>query len=89
MIDLQNCFPENQIRKARIDVDLAAFLIAFHPEITEARRTTVILHASNRLLVKNGHPNYRNLDTQETGDALDCLQRYLGYSFEDALQALT
>lgn len=89
MIDLQNSFSEKQLRKARFEVDLAAFLIAFHPKVIETRRTEVILHASNCILVKNGHPHYRNLDTQETGDALDCLQRYLGYSFADAVRALT
>lgn len=79
---------EDQIRRAR-RTDLADFLVANHPgEVTITGRC-VHLKEYDSVYTRFGYCGYTRFSSMETGNSIDCLVRYLHYSFRDAVNALT
>ena len=76
------------IRIAR-RTDLAKFLVAHHPDAVKVTGQCVYLREHDSIYTKFGFCGYTRFSSDETGNSIDFLRRYLGYSFQDAVTALT
>ena len=82
---------KDAIRKAR-KADLTEWMERNHPEAVMTKHGSVVLTAgdtSGHVLSKRGYSGYINFHTGERGNSIDYLMRYLGYTFTDAVRALT
>ncbi len=76
------------IRMAR-RTDLASFLVTHHPDAVKVTGQCVYLREHDSIYTKFGFCGYTRFSSDETGNSIDFLERYLGYSFKDAVTALT
>lgn len=76
------------IRIAR-RTDLAKYLVTHHPDAVKVTGQCVYLREHDSIYTKFGFCGYTRFSSDETGNSIDFLQRYLGYSFQDAVTALT
>ncbi len=76
------------IRTAR-RTDLARFLVSHHPDAVKVTGQCVYLREHDSIYTKFGFCGYTRFSSDETGNSIDFLERYLGYSFKDAVMALT
>lgn len=76
-----------QIQAAR-RVNLYDFLQAVHPGDIKQEGNSVRLRCNHSVSIRRGYAGYKDFSTGETGNGVDCLVRYLGYSFQDAVTAL-
>lgn len=75
------------IRMAR-RTDLAAFLLRFHPDSVKVVGNSLVFREHDSLSIRFGYSGYMRFSNQESGNSIDFLVRYLGYSFKDAVTAL-
>ncbi len=76
------------IQQAR-KTDLAQFMQTHHPEEIRVSPGCVRLKRKSSLYTKPGYSGYTRFSTGETGNSIDFLTRYMGYSFQEAVAALT
>ena len=82
---------KDAIQKAR-KADLSEWMERYHPEAVTTKHGSVVLTAgdtSGHVLSRHGFSGYINFHTGERGNSIDYLMRYLGYTFTDAVKALT
>ena len=77
-----------QIAKAR-RADLFAFLRSRHPNRFVRTPKNLFLKENQSLVIHIGFSSYKDYATMETGNSIDFLTGYLGYSFQDAVIALS
>ena len=75
------------IRSAR-RAPLYDYLLAWHPADVRREGDSLRLRDNNSVSIKRGYSGYMDFATGETGNAIDCLTRYLGYDFQGAVAAL-
>ena len=68
--------------------DLYAFLRTKHPDRFVKTPRNLFLKENQSLVIHNGFSSYKDYATNETGNSIDFLTGYLGYSFQDAVIAL-
>lgn len=80
-------FSKNQLVQAR-RTDLYDFLISNHP--SDFKRDGNSIHPRNNdsISIKKGYSGYKDFATDETGNAIDFLIRYMGYELDEAVFAL-
>ena len=71
-------------RRAR----LYDFLLSRHPGDVEREGDSLRLCCDHSVSVRRGYSGYKDFATGETGNAIECLTRYLDYEFPDAVTAL-
>lgn len=71
-------------RRAR----LYDFLLSRHPGDVEREGDSLRLRCNHSVSVRRGYSGYKDFATGETGNAIECLTRYLDYEFPDAVAAL-
>lgn len=76
-----------QITTAR-KADLYAFLRARHSNLFVLTPRNLFLKENQSLVIHTGYSSYKDYTTKETGNGIDFLTGYLGYSFQDAVIAL-
>ena len=79
-----------QIKTAR-QANLFAYLLTNHSDdiIVDKHGKTLRLTDNHSLSVKDGYSGYLDFATGETGNGIDLLTRHFGYTFADAVVALT
>lgn len=77
----------DQIRAAR-RADLYDFLRRHHPDDVHVEGNSLRLKADHSVSVKRGYSGFRDFSTGATGNGIDLLVRYLGYSIPQAAEAL-
>ena len=69
--------------------DLHDYLRRVHPEAFVKTSANLYLRGNNSLVIHRGNYGYIDYATCETGNGIDFLMNYLGYSFQDAVLALS
>lgn len=69
-------------------VCLYDFLLSRHQEETELEGSSLRLRCNHSVSVKNGYAGFTDFADDSTGNSVECLVNYLGYSFHDAVAAL-
>ena len=64
------------------------YLLSRHPADVRREGNSLRLRSNHSLSIKRGYSGYTDFSTGETGNAVDCLIRYLGYDFQGAVAAL-
>ena len=78
---------EEQFRSAN-QVDLFRFLCKNHADKIIQEDNKVRLISNTRIIVEKQHSTYADLDTNESGSAIDLLVKYFEYSVDDAAATL-
>ena len=69
-------------------VDLSLWLLEHHPDDVALQYGSVLLLADTHISVKVGYHGYINFQTGATGNNVDYLMNFLGYSYPEAVLAL-
>ena len=80
-------FTHEQMRQARRS-DLYAFLVKNHACLFDREYDSLRPKDNHSISVKRGYSGYTDFSTDETGNAVDFLTKYLGYSISEAVIAL-
>ena len=78
----------DRIRLAR-KADLAGFLIQRHPDLFRNSGSSLYMKSRDSLYIRKGFPGYTDFSSGGHGNPIDFLTGFLGYSFVDAVSALT
>lgn len=78
----------DQIRLAR-KADLAGFLLQRHPDLFRSSGSSLYMKCRDSLYIRKGFPGYTDFSSGRHGNPIDFLTGFLGYSFVDAVSALT
>lgn len=78
----------DQIRIAR-KADLAGFLLQRHPDLFRDSGSSLYMKSRDSLYIRKGFPGYTDFSSDGHGNPIDFLTGFLGYSFVDAVSALT
>ncbi len=76
------------VRLAR-NADLYAFLLRRHGDLFRQCGHSIYMKKNKSLYIRSGFYGYRDFSTGETGNGIDFLTRHLGYSFQEAVLALS
>lgn len=77
-----------QIQAAR-RTDLYAFLTKYHGFDFKHEKNSIRPKDNHSISIRKGYAGYRDFATNETGNSVDFLIKYMGYGLVDAVQALT
>jgi len=78
---------KDEIRSAR-KADIYGFLLSHHHSEVQKVGQYLQLRRHDSLFVKKGFPGFFRFSTEESGNPIDLLVDYFGYSFTDAVRAL-
>ncbi len=78
----------DRIRLAR-KADLAGFLLQRHPDLFRNSGSSLYMKSRDSLYIRKGFPGYTDFSSGGHGNPIDFLTGFLGYSFVDAVLALT
>lgn len=78
---------QTAIRRAR-RVCLYDFLLSAHPGDVVKEGDSLRLRCDHSVSVKGGYAGFTDFSDDSTGNAIECLTRYLDYDFTDAVAAL-
>ena len=78
---------ENQKKAARV-ADLYGYLLQYHPNTVKSAGQNRLQHIEHDSLIITKGLGYVHNSKGETGNSIDYLMRYLGYSFQRAVAAL-
>lgn len=78
---------EEQKKQAR-RTDLYSYLIDNHKDDVEIFGNSLRLNCNHSISIKKGYRGYKDFATEETGNSVDLLTRYLGYDFISAVESL-
>lgn len=84
---MDNFVTNDLIRFAR-KADLYGYLLEEHDNEVEKEGDSVRLCGNHSVSVKKGYSGYMDFATDETGNAIDCLTNYFGYTFQEAVISL-
>lgn len=74
--------------KAARKANLYNFLLARHSKDVKIEGESLRLCDNHSVSIKKGYSGYMDFATNETGNGVDLLVNYLGYDFQDAVDAL-
>lgn len=77
-----------QIRSARM-ADLAGFLLRSYPNLFRDSGNSIYMKSRDSVYIRKGFPGYTDFSSGRHGNPIDFLTGCLGYSFVDAVTALT
>ena len=69
--------------------DLYAFLVKYHNSDFTNEGDSIRLKSNHSISVKKDYTEYKDFSTGETGNSIDFLKNYMGYTFVEAVQALS
>lgn len=78
---------KEQIRAAR-QADLYEFLRARHANEVKIEGNSLRLKDNNSISIRRGYAGYKDFSSGETGNGIDLLTNYLGYTMQEAVLAL-
>lgn len=79
---------KEQIQQAK-EINLYDFLTTYHNDDVFLEGNSCLLRTNHHISVKRNTKIFTDFVSGEHGDSLDYLQKYLGYTFIEAVQALT
>ena len=85
---MANNVSQEQIKAAR-HTDLYAFLIKYHNSNFTNEGDSIRPKDNHSLSIKRGYCGYRGFANDETGNSIEFLTNHMGYTFVEAVQALT
>ena len=80
-------FTSKELNRAR-RTELYCFLLSKHPEVIKRKGSTLILKEAHYVKVRKGYYGYIDYQSSERGNSIDFLTKYLGYRFDEAVEAL-
>ena len=78
---------KEQIKAAR-HADLYAFLVKYHDSNFKHEGDSIRPKDNHSISIKKGYNGYKDFSTEETGNSIDFLTKYMGYTFLDSVNAL-
>ena len=88
MTVIETFYNHEQIRSART-ADLFRYMLDHHASDVKREGTHLYLVSNRSVRVHSGVPGFHDFSTEEKGNSLEFLQKYLGYTFTGAVGALT
>ena len=85
---MANNVSQEQIKAAR-HTDLYAFLLKYHNSNFTNEGDSIRPKDNHSLSIKRGYCGYRDFANDETGNSIEFLTNHMGYTFIEAVQALT
>lgn len=85
---MANNVSQEQIKAAR-HTDLYAFLLKYHNSNFTNEGDSIRPKDNHSLSIKRGYCGYRDFANDETGNSIKFLTNHMGYTFVEAVQALT
>lgn len=91
---LSNCSAHDEMFVSKDEINLARtaclydYLWRRHPDHFKKTASNLYLKGNNSLVIRRGGYGYKDYATSETGNGIDFLTMHLGYSFQEAVQAL-
>lgn len=85
---MANNVSQEQIKAAR-HTDLYAFLLKYHNSNFTNEGDSIRPKDNHSLSIKRGYCGYRDFANDETGNSIEFLTNHMGYTFVEAVQALT
>lgn len=82
-----NNFKE-QVKAAR-HADLYAFLVKYHDSNFKHEGDSIRPKDNHSISIKKGYNGYKDFSNDETGNSVDYITKYMGYTFLDAVRALS
>lgn len=76
------------VKKART-ADLYSFLLMNHPGQVRKEGLSIRMAGNEGISIRRGYFGYKNFATDDSGNGIDLLMKYLGYSFQEAVVALS
>lgn len=84
---MQSYFTRDQLQQAR-RANLYDYLTTYHPTQFRREGRSIRPKDNNSISIRQGYSGYTDFASGETGNGVDYLVRYLGYSVSDAVIAL-
>lgn len=78
----------DMIREARTS-DLYHFLTSCHPDCFRREGQSLRMAGHEGISIRKGYYGFKDFSTGETGNGIDFLIKYMGYSFQEAVAALS
>ena len=75
--------------KAARHADLYAFLVKYHDSNFKHEGDSIRPKDNHSISIKKGYNGYKDFSNGETGNSIDYITRYMGYTFLDAVNALS
>lgn len=85
---MANNVSKEQISTAR-HADLYAFLIKYHNSNFKMEGNSIRPVNNHSISIKKGYNGFKDFATEETGNSIEFLTSYMGYTFVEAVQALS
>lgn len=79
---------KEQIASAR-HADLYAFLMKYHSSNFKTEGDSIRPKDNHSISIKKGYHGYKDFSTEETGNSIEFLTNHMGYTFVEAVQALS
>ena len=79
---------KKQIASAR-HADLYAFLMKYHSSNFKTEGDSISPKDNHSISIKKGYHGYKDFSTEETGNSIEFLTNHMGYTFVEAVQALS
>ena len=79
---------KKQIASAR-HADLYAFLMKYHSSTFKTEGDSIRPKDNHSISIKKGYHGYKDFSTEETGNSIEFLTNHMGYTFVEAVQALS
>lgn len=76
-------------KQAARHTDLYSFLKKYHGSDFKQEGDSIRFKNNHSISIRRGYHGYRDFSTGETGNSVDFLTRHMGYTFVQAVQALT
>ena len=84
---MSNFVSKDQYQQA-CRVDLSEWLLSHHPDEVTVKYGSVLLISDDHISVKLGFHGFHNFKTGESGNNIDYLTNFLGYTYPEAVLAL-
>lgn len=85
---MSNNVSKEQIKIAR-HADLYAFLMKYHNSDFKTEGDSIRPKSNHSISIKKNYNGYKDFATGETGNSIEFLTRHMGYTFVNAVQALS
>lgn len=79
---------KEQVKAAR-HADLYAFLVKYHDSNFKHEGDSIRPKDNHSISIKKGYNGYKDFSNDETGNSVDYITKYMGYTFLDAVRALS
>lgn len=79
---------KEQVKAAR-HADLYAFLVKYHDSNFKHEGDSIRPKDNHSISIKKGYNGYKDFSNDETGNSVDYITKYMGYTFFDAVRALS